>query len=217
MKGDKELQKQVMDELTWEPSIDSAEIGVSIDSGVVMLSGTVRSYSEKWAAERAAERVRGVKAVTDEILVRLPGDFARSDSDIARAAANNLEWNASVPPGRLQVLVENGWITLDGTVEHYFQKSEAERSVRSLRGVKGVVNRIHVRPPISPVDVKNQIVRALERAAQVDAKHISVETRDTKVILRGAVKSWVEREGAERVAWGAPGVSEVENNIEIAA
>jgi osmotically-inducible protein OsmY len=217
MKIDKELQKHVMDELTWEPSVNAAQIGVSVDAGVVMLGGTVGSYPEKWAAERAAERVKGVKAVTDEIVVRLPGDFQRGDSEVARAAVNALDWNASVPQGRIQVLVQNGWITLDGTVEFHFQKAEAERAVRSLLGVKGVVNRVSLKPLISPVDVKSQIVRALERAAEVDAKKISVETRDSKVILRGAVKSWVERDEAERAAWAAPGVSDVENKIEIAA
>jgi osmotically-inducible protein OsmY len=217
MKGDKELQKQVMDELSWEPSVNAAEIGVASDSGVVMLSGTVQSYSEKWAAERAAERVKGVKAVTDEIQVRILGDFQRTDADIARAATNNLEWHASVPHDRIKVLVENGWVTLDGTVEYHFQKAEAQRVVRNLLGVKGVINRIDLKPVISPVDIKNKIVQALQRTAAVDAKHISVESSDTKVILRGAVKSWVEREGAEQVAWAAPGVSEVENNIEIAA
>jgi osmotically-inducible protein OsmY len=217
MKIDKELQKQVMDELIWEPSIDAAGIGVSVDSGVVMLSGTVQSYPEKWAAERATERVKGVKAVTDEIVVRLPGDFERGDSEIARTAVNTLDWNASLPHGRIKAIVENGWVTLDGTVEYYFQKVEAERAVRGLLGVKGVTNRVNVRPVISPGDVKGQIIKALERAAEVDAKKISVETRNTKVILRGAVKSWVERDEAERAAWAAPGVSDVENNIEIAA
>jgi len=217
MRIDKELQQQVMDELAWEPSIDAAEIGASVDSGVVMLSGTVRSLPEKWAAERAAERVKGVRAVADEIVVKLPGTFQRDDADIARAALNTLEWNASVPHGRLQVLVEKGWITLDGTVDRYFQKSEAETVVRKLLGVKGVVNRIAVKPIILPADVKNQIAKALERTAVVDAKRISVEVRGTTVVLSGAVKSWVERDGAERAAWAAPGVANVENMIEIGA
>jgi osmotically-inducible protein OsmY len=217
MRIDKELQQQVMDELAWEPSIDAAEIGASVDSGVVMLSGTVRSFPEKWAAERAAERVKGVRAVADEIVVKLPGTFQRDDTDIARAALNTLEWNASLPHGRLKVVVENGWITLDGTVERFFQKLGAERVVRNLLGVQGVVNRIAVKPIIEPADVKNQIVKALERTAEVDAKRISVEIRGTTVILSGAVKSWVEREAAERAAWAAPGVDNVENMIEIGA
>jgi osmotically-inducible protein OsmY len=217
MRIDKELQQQVMDELAWEPSVDAAEIGASVDSGVVMLSGTVRSFPEKWAAERAAERVKGVRAVADEIVVKLPGTFQRDDTDIARAALNTLEWNASVPHGRLKVMVENGWVTLDGTVERFFQKAEAEKVIRNLLGVQGVVNRIAVKPVIVPEDVKNQITKALERSAEVDGKRIHVEIRGTTVILTGAVKSWVEREAAGRAAWGAPGVANVEDMIEIGA
>ena len=184
MRIDKELQQHVIDELAWEPSIDAAEIGASVDSGVVMLSGTVRSFPEKWAAERAAERVKGVRAVADELVVKLPGTFQRDDTDIARAALNTLEWNAVIPHGRLKVVVENGWITLDGTVERFFQKSEAERVVRNLLGVQGVVNRIAVKPIIEPADVKHQITKALERTAEVDAKRISVEIHGATVILR---------------------------------
>jgi osmotically-inducible protein OsmY len=215
MRIDKELQQQVMDELAWEPSIDAAKIGASVDSGGVLLSGTVRSLPEKWAAERAAERVNGVRGVADEIVVKLPGTYRRDDMDIARAALDTLGWNVSVPHGQLKVLVENGWITLDGTVERFFQKSEAERVVRNLLGVNGVVNRITVKPVIVPADVKNQMTKALERTAEVDAKRISVEVCGTTVILSGAVKSWVERGAAERAAWAAPGVANVENMIEI--
>jgi osmotically-inducible protein OsmY len=216
MKTDSELQRYVMDELAWEPSVNAAKIGVSVDSGVVTLSGTVESYPQKWAAERASERVKGVKAVTDEIEVRLPGGEQRTDSDIARAAVNALEWNTLVPHDRIQVLVQKGWITLDGTVEFHYQKAEAERALRSLLGVKGVVNRINLKPVVSPADVKSQIVKALERAAEVDAKRICVGAADGKVTLGGSVKSFVEREEAERAAWAAPGVSDVENHIEVA-
>jgi osmotically-inducible protein OsmY len=215
MRTDKELQQHVMDELTWEPSLDAAQIGVSVDSGVVMLSGTVRSYSEKWAAERGAERVKGVRAVTDEIAVILPGDTERSDSDIAGAAANSLELNALVTRNRVKVVVEKGWIRLEGSVEFRYQRTEAEMAVRNLVGVKGVFNAINVKPLVSPAIVKGQIERALERAAEMDAKEIIVETHGNQVVLRGSVKSWREREQAEHAAWGARGVTNVQNRIEV--
>jgi len=217
MRVDKELQKDVMDELSWEPSVDAAGIGVTASSGVVTLSGTVRSYGEKWAAERAAERVKGVKAVANEMKVRLSMDAQYDDTDIARAAMNAIDWNSSLPHGRIQVVVEKGWVTLDGSVEFQFQKNEAERTVRNLRGVIGIINQLGVKPLIVPGEVKNLIIKALERAAEVDAKKISVDARDSKIILGGAVKSWVEREAAEQAAWAAPGVSAVENKIEIGA
>jgi osmotically-inducible protein OsmY len=215
MRTDKELQQHVMDELTWEPSLDAAQIGVSVDSGVVMLSGTVRSYSEKWAAERGAERVKGVRAVTDEIAVKLPGDTERSDSDIAGAAVNSLELNALVPRNRVKVVVEKGWIRLEGSVEFRYQRTEAEMAVRNLVGVKRVFNAINVKPLVSPAIVKGQIERALERAAEMDAKEIIVETHGNQVVLRVSVKSWREREQAEHAAWGAPGVTNVQNRIEV--
>jgi osmotically-inducible protein OsmY len=217
MKSNIQLQRDVMDELAWEPSVDAAEIGVSVESGIVTLNGAVKSFPQKWAAERAAQRVGGVKAVSDEITVNLPGGEHHTDTDIARAAANSLEWNASVPRNHVKILVKTGFITLQGEVEYYYQKNEAERAVRNLMGVKGVYNEIAVKPMVLASDVKSKIEKALERAAEVDAQRISVEAHDRRVILRGNVKTWVEREEAERAAWAAPGVSDVQNDIWIAA
>jgi osmotically-inducible protein OsmY len=215
MKTDSELQRDVQDELTWEPSVDAAEIGVSVENGVVILNGTVKSLTQKWTAERIAQRVEGVRAVTDELVVKLAGDSQHTDADIAQATVNVLNWNTSVPSNRVKVLVENGWITLQGSVEYHFQKMAAEHVVRNLKGVKGVSNLIAVNPRVSAGDVKNKIEKALERAAQVDARKISVEATDGKVILRGNVRTWAEREEAERAAWAAPGVSNVQNDIRI--
>ena len=215
MKTDSELQRDVMDELAWEPSVDAAEIGVSVENGVVILNGTVKSLAEKWTAERVTQHVEGVRAVTDELVVKLAGDSQHTDADIARAAVNVLDWNTSVPPSRVKVLVQNGWITLEGSVEYHFQKMAADNAVRHLKGVRGVSNLIAVNPRVSAGDVIHAIKKALHRAAQVDAEKISVEASAGKVILRGNVRTWTEREEAERAAWAAPGVTNVQNDIQI--
>jgi osmotically-inducible protein OsmY len=194
--------------------VDAAEIGVAAESGIVTLSGMVKSLPQKWAAEKAAQRVSGVKAVTDEIVVKLPGDSELSDTDIARAAVNALDWNASLPRGRVTLVVSHGWITLEGTLQFHYERVAAEYAVRGLTGVKGVTNLISVKPPqTSPRDIKHRIEQAFERAADLDAQTISVEAREGKVVLRGTVDSWAERERAELAAWAAPGVSRVENEI----
>ena len=215
MKTDKQLQQDVLDELVWEPSVDAAEIGVSVENGVVILNGTVKSLTEKWTAERVTQRVEGVRAVTDELTVKLAGDSQHNDPDIAQAAVNALDWNTSVPRNRIKVLVENGWVTLDGSVEYHFQKDAAEGAIRNLKGVKGVSNMITIKPRASAGDVIHAIKKALHRAAQVDAEKISVEANAGKVILRGNVRSWAEREEAERAAWAAPSVSNVQNDIRV--
>jgi osmotically-inducible protein OsmY len=218
MRTDTELQHAVMEELTWEPSVDAAEIGVSAESGIVTLRGMVKSLPQKWAAEKAAQRVSGVKAVTDEIVVKLPGDGELSDTEIARAVVNALDWNASVPRGRVKVVVAHGWVTLEGTVQFHYERVAAEYAVRGLIGVKGVTDLISVKPPqTSPKDIKQRIEQAFERAADLDAEMISVEAKDGKVTLRGTVDSWAEREQAELAAWAAPGVSHVKNEILIAS
>jgi osmotically-inducible protein OsmY len=213
---DLELKRTVESELNFEPSINAAEIGVAVKDGVVTLTGRVPSYWEKVAAERAAARVAGVKAVANELEVRLPGLSERTDGDIARAAVDALKWNVLVPEDRIKVKVSKGWVTLEGAVDWQYQKSAAEKSVRRLVGVLGVSNLIEVKPAVSKAEVKSAIESALKRLAEVDANRIRVDTEDGKVVLSGTVRSWFEREEAERAAWAAPGVRAVEDHIAIA-
>ncbi len=213
MKTDTQLQKDVMNELAWEPIVRAAEIGVGVKGGVVTLSGYVDSLYKKWAAERAAARVFGVKAVAEKIQVKLPGSLKRTDEDIGRAAANALEWNVSVPNDRVKVQVQNGLVTLSGEVDWWYQKSAAEDAVRNLMGVILLNNKITIKPPVKPMDVKDKIESAFQRNALLDARRITVETHGGKVVLRGSVRTWAEREQVQRAAWAAPGVSEVESHI----
>ena len=214
---DLELKKAVESELSWEPSINAAEIGVAAKGGIVTLTGHIQSYWEKVAAERAVERVSGVKAVVNELEIRLPSSSERTDEDIARAAINALEWSVVIPANRIKVKVSKGWVTLEGTVDWQFQKTAAEKAVRKLIGVKGVSDLVEVKPRVSKTEVRAAIEEALKRSAELDANRIKVETDGDKVILRGSVRSWFEREEAERAAWRAPGVRAVEDDIEIAA
>jgi osmotically-inducible protein OsmY len=215
MKHDTDLRRDVVDELDWEPSIDAAEIGVTAHDGVVTLSGHVKSYSEKLTAQRAAERVSGVRAIANDIGVRLPGHHERTDSDIAEAAVNALSWKTLVPQKRIKVSVSKGWITLEGEVDWQYQKDAAFEAVRFLSGVRGVTNLVCVKPQVSATEIKSRIEAAFRRSAELDAQKVRVETREGKVTLRGNVHSWSERQEAERTAWAAPGVTQVENLIAI--
>jgi len=211
--ADEEIQKNVLSELKWDARVQPNEIGVVVKDGVVTLTGWVDFYTKRWAAEEAAHRVRGVKAVANEIEVRLPSASERTDADIAAAAARALEWDAFIPLDRLDVTVAKGWVTLKGEVEWQYQKQDAERVVRRLTGVKGVTNLITVKPRITSSELKQKIEQALLRSAETDAQRITVDVQGTKVILKGMVRSWAEREEAARVAWLAPGVTSVENRI----
>jgi osmotically-inducible protein OsmY len=215
MKTDIELQRDVMDELRWEPAVNAADIGVSVKSGVITLTGHVPSYAEKYEAEKAAKRVYGVQAVANELEVKLAGSNQRTDEDIAQSALAALRNHLFVPPDKIKLTVSKGWIKLEGQANWQYEKSAAESAVRYLPGVQGVTNLITVKPRVSPSEVKNKIEEALKRSAETDARRINVEVQDGKIILRGTVRSWAEEEEAERAAWAAPGVRAVESHISI--
>ena len=216
-KTDSDLARDVRDALLWDPSVESADITVEAKDGVVTLSGVVPSYVMRTAAGRLAERVGGARGVVQHLEVRIPQFHSHADADLATAAANALRWDTEVPEERIKLSVDNGRITLDGEVTWHYQADAAERAVRYLTGVTGVTNNIQVTPTATAADVRQHITYALERAAETDARNITVEASDGTVTLRGTVHSWTEREEARVAAWSAPGVRSVDDHLTISA
>ena len=217
MKKDIVLQKDVNDELAWDPSVEAKNIGVGVKDGVVTLTGSVLTYSEKFAAEKAVRRIDGVRGIAEELSVDLLGEHMRNDSDITAAVANALDWNARIPKGSVTCLVEGGIVVLGGVVDWNYQRILASKSVRHILGIKGVNNQIVVRvKPADASQIKGKIADALKRLAMEDSLSIQVEADKGKVVLRGTVHSWTELDQVSRTAWSAPGVIEVENDLVVA-
>ena len=215
MRLDSDIRRDVEDELRWDPDIDATDIAVAVNNGVVALTGFVRSYSQRTQAERDAKRVAGVLGVANDIEVRLPVIDQRPDPDIARDAVSALKSELPYSSENIKVIAKDGKITLEGTVEWNYARERAESAVKRIRGVKGVTNSITLKPKVAPYEVRRKIEDAFRRSAEIDASRVTVEANGSEVILRGTVKSWAEREEAERAAWAAPGVTRVDNRVTI--
>jgi osmotically-inducible protein OsmY len=213
--SDKTLKHAVEEELDWEPSIDSEHIGVTVEDGVVTLSGHVGTYAEKFTAEKAAKRVKGVRAIAQEIEIRFPNDKKTSDDQIAKRALDIIAWDSTIPKDKVLVKVQNGFVTLSGEVDWFYQRDDAEHAVRKLAGIKGLSNEIRIKPKAYAYDIKERIETALKRNAEFEADSIKVSVLDGRVTLDGKVKAWYERDLAERTAWSAPGVVSVVDHINI--
>jgi len=214
-KSDAELKADVLSELKAEPRVKITDIGVLVKEGTVTLNGYASSYGEKFAAVQSAKRVAGVKAIADDIQIKLPDSSHRTDGDIANAAANQINWTAMIPKGTTEVTVREGWITLEGEVEWWYEKNAAENAVHHLTGVKGVTNLIKIKPKPASEDIESIMKNSFERNALLEARNIQVETSENKVVLRGRVQNYTEREEAERIAWSTPGVLSVDNQLDV--
>jgi len=215
MKLDSEIQKDVMAEIRWEPLLNVSEIGVSVKNSIVTLSGTVDTYTKKLKAEEAAKRVVGVKAVVENVDVKVSSLGQKTDADIAEAVVNALRWHTSVPDEKIKVKVEKGWVTLDGSVEWEFQRNSAKNAITNLSGVIGISNNIKIMPTLKVTDIKNKIASAFQRSATIDSEKINIIADGSRITLTGKVRSYTEKKDAENAAWLAPGVDRVENKIEI--
>jgi osmotically-inducible protein OsmY len=217
MNGDSELQNKIVQELAWEPSVDARHITVTAKNGIVTLSGYVEQYSDKTHAERAVERMHGVRALINQIELELPGSLHRNDLEIVESALTALGLNTLIPTDRVKIVAQSGWLTLEGSVDWQYQRMAAEDTVRTIRGIKGISNQITIQAEGLKADIKDKIRSALVRSARLDSSQIAIDIAGSKAILSGNVRSWSERHEAEAATWAAPGIAAVENNIVIGA
>lgn len=217
LKTDTTLRQDVLAELAWDPAVREKEIAVAVKDGVVTLGGFVDSYAQKWAAERAVRRIAGVRAISEQLLVRLPNGSVRSDTELAHKVADALRWDIDVPDDRIRATVESGWVTLDGDVQWRFESEAAERAVRNLTGITGLTNLIAVRPVVAQRDVERRIREALHRHADEEAAAVRIAAKGNEVTLEGRAHSWSARADIERAAWSAPGVARVHDHILVGA